>query len=76
MMKRRGKYNKNIELDYRFIASDENNNALEEAFDLIFSKLIQDQKKLRRYLKSEEFMRLKERMRKKRSILFDYLSAH
>lgn len=75
-MKTRGKYNKTVELDYRFVEDSENDEALVDAFDLMFKKIIQDRKRLLEYFKSEDFTRLRTKLLKRRSVLSDYLLVH
>lgn len=75
-MKTRRKYNKTIELDYRFVEDSENDRALADVFDLMFKKIIRDKKQLLSYFKSDNFIKLRVKLLKRRSILSDYLSVH
>jgi len=76
VMKRKGNYNKTIDLDYRFIEDELDDKILAEAFDLIFKKIIQDRKRLLGYFRSEDFIKLQAKLLKRRSILLDYLAIH
>lgn len=73
---KRGEYKKHIDIDYRYEPSIESEKVLEGVFDSIFSKLIQGQKELRRYFKSDDFKKIKRQLIKRKSILVDYLFIH
>lgn len=75
-MNRPRKYNKDIEIDYRYENSKESQEALDKTYELLFSELIADAKKLKRFYASDEFKKLKTRLKKERSILYDYISFH
>ncbi len=70
------KYKKNIELEYQYIDTPESEQVLEEVFSKMFSHIIQEQKKLRAYFKSDSYKKDYEHLCKKKSILVDYLSIH
>ncbi len=70
------KYNKNITLEYQYLDSPESEAALERVFDKVFAGLIQKQKRLREYLASEDYKKLYKHLKKKRSILADFMSIH
>lgn len=67
------KYKKNITLDYRYVDTPESEQALQEVFSKIFSKIIQDQKKLRAYFSSDLYKKEYEYLSKKKSSLVDFL---
>lgn len=69
-------YKKSIELEYQYVNTPESEQVLEEVFSKIFSHIIQEQKQLRTYLKSDELKKDYEYLCKKRSSLADYLSIH
>ena len=70
------KYKKDITLKYHYANASESEQVLEQVFDKIFSQMIQKQKKLRAYFSSDAFKEDYKRLRKRKSILVDYLSAH
>lgn len=70
------KYNKSIKLDYQYVNTPESEKMLEEVFSRIFSHIIQEQKQLRAYFKSEKFKSDYGYLLKKKSNLADFLSIH
>lgn len=73
---RKKKYNKSINLEYKYEDTPESEAALEKVFDKLFSDLIQERKKLVAYFSSEGFKKEYKQLLKKKSVLADYLSIH
>ena len=69
-------YKKDVAITYQYANTPESEQVLEQAFDKIFSQIIQKQKQLREYFSSDEYKRVYGYLCKRRSILADYLSAH
>lgn len=72
----RKKYKKNIELEYKYVDTPDTEQILEAVYDKLFAQIIQEQKKLRAYFKSEQFRKDYKYLLKKKSILADFLSIH
>lgn len=66
-------YRKDITIDYRYQDSQESEQALDMVFDKIFSGIIQKQKQLREYFKSEDYKNLYAHLYKTKSLLLDFL---
>lgn len=67
------KYNKSIKLEYQYEKTPHSEQVLEEVFSMIFSKIIQDRKKLHEYFSSDLYKKEYEYLRKKKSSLVDFL---
>ncbi len=67
------KYRKDITLDYKYTESSESEQIVEEVFSRLFSKIIQDQKKLREYFSSDLYKKEHEYLSKKKSSLVEFL---
>jgi len=72
-MKSKKKYNKSITLDYQYVDSPESEQVLGEVYSKLFSKIIQDQKKLREYFSSDLYKKEYEHLSKRKSSLVDFL---
>ena len=70
------KYNKAITLEYQYQDNPESEQLVEEVFSKIFSHLIQEKKKLIAYFNSDSFKCDYACLKKKKSILVDFLSIH
>ena len=70
------KYKKDVTITYQYADTPESEQVLEQVFDKIFSKIIKKQKQLREYFKSDVFKEDYKRLRKRKSILVDFLSIH
>ena len=70
------KYKKDVTITYQYADTPESEQVLEQAFDKIFSQIIQRQKQLKEYFNSDAFREDYKRLCKRKSILVDYLSVH
>lgn len=70
------RYNKSVSLEYQHIDSDESQKVVDEMFNKLFTDMIQKRKQLIRYFASEEFKNEYKLLRKKKSLLVDFLSVH
>lgn len=72
-IKKKRKYNKPINLEYKYENTLESEQVLEKVFDRIFSDIIQDRKKLIAYYNSDDYKKEYEYLVSKKSILVDFL---
>lgn len=75
-MNRPKKYKNDIDLEYRFDDLAENQEILDMVYDELFSQLIADLKKLKRFFASDEFKRTQSKLKKDKSVLYDFISFH
>ena len=70
------KYKKDVTITYQFANTPESEQIVEQVFDKIFSHIIQKQKKLKNFFRSDEYKEVYRQLCKRKSILVDYLSIH
>ncbi|KKR50059.1 MAG: hypothetical protein UT84_C0015G0007 [Candidatus Curtissbacteria bacterium GW2011_GWA1_40_16] len=70
------KYKKDVTIEYHYQDAPESEIALEEAFDSIFTGMIQGQKKLKAYFKSDEYRRIYQNLSEQKSLLAEFLPGH
>jgi len=70
------KYKKDITIEYQYQDSPESEAALGEAFDSIFTNMIQGQKRLKEYFNSDEYKKFYDELCKRKSLLAEFLTAH
>lgn len=70
------KYNKSVKVRYEYVNLPDSEKVVDRMYDSIFSQIIQRQKQLKNFFRSDEYKEIYKQLCKRKSILVDYLSIH